>query len=180
MSTITVSIEATPNPEAMKFVTNQPIANENRSFADANETQSSPLAKKLFGFPWAKGVMIGPNFVTIIKQDWVDWNVLAEPLAQLIQEHFERGGVALDAAVETVTDDSPLAQKIRSIFDTEIRPAVAMDGGDIVFRKFEDGKVFVNMHGACAGCPSSMITLKDGIEARLKEMVPEVTEVVAL
>jgi Fe-S cluster biogenesis protein NfuA len=180
MQPISVSIEGTPNPEALKFVTSSHIASEVRSFNDAAETHSSPLAKKLFGFPWAKGIMIGPDFVTVTKQEWVDWNILAEPLQQLIQEHLERGDGVLSEVVVVTNDDTPMVARIRQIFDQEIRPAVAQDGGDIVFQKFEDGKVYVHMHGACAGCPSSTFTLKEGIETRLKEAIPEVTEVIAL
>src|SRR5580698_10412453 len=91
MNSWQISIQTAPNPEAMKCVANQTIASENRAFHAATETASSPLAKKLFTFPWAKSVLIGPDFVSIVKQDWVDWDVLAEPLAQLIREHLERG-----------------------------------------------------------------------------------------
>lgn len=188
MSTWQISIETTPNPEAMKFVANQPIAPHPQSFHSAAETASSPLAKKLFSFPWAKSVLIGPNFVSVMKQDWVDWEVLAEPLAQLIQEHLERGeGVLVDtpaaAPVEEVQhSDNPLEQKIIDILNAEIRPAVAMDGGDILFQRFEadTGRVYLHMRGACSGCPSSTFTLKEGIEVRLKEAIPEIHEVVAL
>jgi Fe-S cluster biogenesis protein NfuA len=188
MNSYQVSIETTPNPEAMKFVVNQTIAAGSHAFHAATETASSPLAKKLFSFPWAKSVLIGPSFVSVVKQDWVDWDVLAEPLAQLIQEHLERGEgviveVAKTEAVEAVKfSNDPLTQKIIDLLNAEIRPAVAMDGGDIVFQRFEadSGRVFLHMQGACSGCPSSAFTLKEGIEVRLKEMIPEVQEVIAI
>lgn len=186
MSQWRISIETTPNPEAMKFVANQPIADQSRSFNTAAEASLSPLAKKIFGFPWARGVLIGPDFVSIVKQEWVGWDTLAEPLAQLIQEHLERGeGVLPAAGLEPTTasadeNDSPLVRKIKDVLDRDIRPAVAMDGGDIIFQRFEDGKVYLHMQGACSGCPSSTFTLKEGIETRLKAQFPEVQEVVSV
>lgn len=180
-----VFYEATPNPQSMKFVVTAQIAHESVNFASAAETARSPLAKKLFGFPWAVGVFIGSNFVTVTKQEWVDWDVLAEPLSGLIKEHLERGEpVLLAAAAGADSDedpnDSPVVRQIKQILREEIRPAVAMDGGDIVFEKYENGRVFLHMHGACSGCPSSTMTLKDGIETRLKESIPEIEEVVAV
>jgi Fe-S cluster biogenesis protein NfuA len=181
-----ITVETTPNPEALKFVVNQPIATENRAFHSAADTASSPLAKKLFSFPWAQSVLIGPDFVSVVKQDWVDWEVLAEPLSQLIQEHLERGeGVLLEDVAPPaapVSSDDPLTQKIIDLLNNEIRPAVAMDGGDIVFQKFDSdsGRVYLRMQGACSGCPSSMFTLKEGIETRMKEAIPEVQEVVSI
>ncbi len=176
--------EATPNPQSMKFVVTANIASESMNFASAQETARSPLAKKIFGFPWAAGVFIGPTFVTVTKQEWVDWDVLAEPLSGLIKEHLERGeGVLLAPAGEVAEDganDTPLVRQIKTILRDEIRPAVAMDGGDIVFERYEDGRVYLQMHGACAGCPSSTMTLKEGIESRLKQSIPEIVEVVAV
>lgn len=186
MNTWQISIETTPNPDAMKFVANQTIAAENRAFHAATETASSPLAKKLFSFPWAKSVLIGSDFVSVVKQDWVDWDVLAEPLAQLIQEHLERGEGVLVETIETaapvVVSDDPLTQKIIDLLNAEIRPAVAMDGGDIVFQRFDadTGRVYLHMQGACSGCPSSTFTLKEGIESRMREAFPEVQEVISI
>lgn len=185
-----VFYEATPNPQAMKFILTKNVAEETVYFDDPQKALRSPLATKLFGFPWASAVMIGPNFVTITKQEWVEWSVLADPLASLIEEHIERGEPvllpkadvsALGADGNSVSgDDSPVVQKIKHVINTEIRPAVAMDGGDIVFHKYENNVVYLYMQGACSGCPSSTMTLKQGIEARLKEAVPEVVEVVAM
>jgi Fe-S cluster biogenesis protein NfuA len=183
MSEITVYYEATPNPQSLKFVATAAIAREAVNFAALAETVRSPLAKKIFGFPWAAGVFNGPDFVTVTKQDWVDWDVLAEPLAGLIQEHLQSGQPVLfealkDSNSEDASGDSETVRLIKQILREEIRPAVAMDGGDIVFEKFENGKVYLQMQGACSGCPSSAMTLKDGIESRLKAAVPDVVEVV--
>ena len=181
---MSVFYEATPNPNSMKFICTEMIADESVNFAAAGEAARSPLARKIFGFPWAAGVYIGPNFVTVTKQDWVDWQVLAEPLAGLIQEHIESREPVLtgDLADNTPDDenDSPAVRTIKQILREEIRPAVAMDGGDIVFDRYEDGRVFLHMQGACSGCPSSAMTLKEGIESRLKQVVPEIVEVVSV
>lgn len=185
MSNIIV-YESTPNPQAMKFiVTDRQIADETVQFLSAEDSLRSPLARKLFGFPWAGGVLIGPNFVTVSKQEWVDWTVLAEPLANLIDEHVRSGEAVLNPKAATsdsepASDDSPVVQQIKKILDLEIRPAVAMDGGDIAFRSFEDGRLYLEMQGSCSGCPSSMMTLKDGIEARLREVIPDVKEVISV
>ena len=185
MSQITVYYEATPNPQTMKFYTTSSIASDSVNFTTAAEAVSrSPLATKIFGFPWAAGVFIGPTFVTVTKQEWVDWDVLAEPLSGLIQEHLQsRQPVLLEGVVAESDDnenDSPIIKQIKKILREEIRPAVAMDGGDITFGKFEEGRVYLHMQGSCSGCPSSALTLKEGIETRLKEAIPEVQEVVAM
>ena len=182
---MSVFFEATPNPQSMKFICEQQIADESVNFASAVEATRSPLAMKIFGFPWAAGVFIGPYFVTVTKQDWVDWEILAEPLSGLIDEHLKTGDPVLLPATAAVIEedssqDSPVVRQIKQILRDEIRPAVAMDGGDIVFQRYDAGRVFLEMHGACAGCPSSAMTLKVGIETRLKEAIPEVQEVVAV
>jgi Fe-S cluster biogenesis protein NfuA len=181
MSEISVYYEATPNPQSMKFVVTAMIASESMNFVSSEATGRSPLARKIFGFPWAAGVFIGPNFVTVTKQDWVDWDILAEPLSGLIKEHLERGETVLTEAAPVEEDDandSEIVRHIKQILREEIRPAVAMDGGDIVFQKYEEGRVYLHMQGACSGCPSSAMTLKDGIETRLKAAIPDVVEVV--
>lgn len=181
-----VFYEATPNPQAMRFVvTSGPIADRTQDFTQGGNHSLSPLAQKLFGFPWCMSVLIAPHSVTITKEEWVDWETLADPLAQIISEHLQNGEKVLFAppssdAPEKAKFDDPISQRLSDIIDSEIRPAVAMDGGDIVFQNFKDGVVYIHMLGACSGCPSSSFTLKQGIETRLKELVPEVTEVVAL
>lgn len=182
MSEVIVRYEQTPNPQSMKFVVNREIADETASFQNAQEAYRSPLASKVFGFPWTDAIYIGKDYITITKQDWVDWDVLADPLTGLIKEHIESGLVVLNPAApqEESEEDSPAVKMIKKVLNEEVRPAVALDGGDIVFSKYENQVVYVFMQGSCAGCPSSTMTLKMGVEARLKEAVPEIREVVAL
>lgn len=189
MSKNQVYYEATPNPNSMKFFTGENFASETVFFDDPQKSHRSPLALKLFGFPWASAIMIGPNFVTVTKQDWVEWSVLADPLCQLIEEHLDSDEAVLLEAADDVQssggdgineNDPEVVKKIKTILNQEIRPAVAMDGGDILFDRYEDQTLYIHMQGACSGCPSSMITLKQGIEGRLKEAIPEIKEVISI
>lgn len=185
MSAQKVSYELTPNPATMKFLLYQEVTTEPFECTNVEEAERSPLAMKIFGFPWTHAVYIGPDFISVTKQDWVEWNVLAGPLANLIQEHRDRNEgflVELDqkSTNETSELDLPVVKKIKDIINREIRPVVALDGGDIVFNRYEDGIVYIHMRGACSGCPSSTATLKDGIEVRIKELLPDVIEVVAI
>lgn len=179
-----VRFEQTPNPQTLKFTVGHSISTQSAEFKSARDTVRSPLAKKIFGFPWCGGVFIGSDFITVTKQDWVDWDVLAEPLAGLIAEHIERSEPVLIAEAQTTEDtisnDTPVVREIKKILNEEIRPAVALDGGDIVFHKYEQNVVYLFMQGACSGCPSSTFTLKEGIEARLRNAIPEIKEVVAV
>ena len=187
---IQISAEATPNPHSMKFTVNQNIAEENWETEDIAKAGRSPLAQKILGFPWASKVFIGSNFITINKEDWVEWEVLTEPLSQMIHEHIESKQVVLHPPIseekqtkepnDPDEQDSETVKKIKQILEKEIQPAVAMDGGFIAFAGFENGTVFLKMQGACSGCPSSTVTLKQGIETHLKNQIPEVQEVVAL
>lgn len=181
---IYVNFEPTPNPATLKFMLSVKILDESIDFASSMDAERSPLAAKIFGFPWTSRVFLGPDFVTVTKQDWVDWDVLAEPLAGLIREHLESGEAIYYEAPEGTNDeganDSPLVKNIKRALNTEVRPVVALDGGDIVFAKFEDNKLFLHMRGSCAGCPSSSATLKQGIETRMRELFPEIHEVVSL
>lgn len=178
-----VFYESTPNPQSMKFVCTKQITNQSVAIHTPAEAARSPLASKLFAFPWLQSVFIGPNFVTITKQDWVDWTVIAEPLSQMIQEHLNTDEpVLLEPApgIEVLETDSEIVRSIKQILNEEIRPAVAMDGGDIQFEKYENQVVYLHMQGSCSGCPSSSFTLKEGIETRLKEAIPEILEVIAV
>jgi Fe-S cluster biogenesis protein NfuA len=182
---ISISIESTPNPATLKFNLSTKIIETPHDFPSAQEAHNSPLASKLFGFPWTNGVFIGPNFVTVTKQDWVDWEILAEPLASLIREHLERGEPVyvepqFTASNDDDANDSDIVKQIKSILNAEIRPVVAMDGGDITFANYSEGTLAIHMKGACAGCPSSTATLKEGIEARFKELLPEIKEVISV
>ncbi len=180
--TVQVIYEATPNPQSMKFIVGRTIAEESVFIDSVDAARRSPLAQKLFGFPWMAAVLIGSDFVTVTKQDWVGWDVLADPLCDLIGEHIESNEPVLLAAdsLESESDDSDIVRSIKDILNNEIRPAVAMDGGDIIFHKYENDTLYLYMQGACSGCPSSAITLKQGIEARLKERIPGLKEVIAM
>ncbi len=185
---VQVFYQATPNPDSLKFTVDRIIATENVSFKADDKAVRSPLAQKILGFPWAAGVFIGPDFVTVTKQNWVEWEILADPLADLIKEHIADKLPVLLPATETASNsnaeadpnDPPVVQQIKKILVEEIKPAVAMDGGDISFSSYENGRVYLSMHGACAGCPSSVMTLKEGIETRLKAAIPEIIEVIAV
>jgi Fe-S cluster biogenesis protein NfuA len=188
MKDISVFYEATPNPQSMKFIVTAMISQESVNITSSAEAARSPLAQKIMGFPWASGIFIGPHFVTVTKQEWVDWDIIAEPLSEMIKEHFNTGGVALLAPVASepdsdqnadLPDDSAIVRQIKQILRDEIRPAVAQDGGDIAFDRYEEGRVYLQMQGACSGCPSSAYTLKEGIETRLREAIPEIQEVVS-
>lgn len=183
-STFSVTFEPTPNPAVYKFNVNATITQTAYECSSVQDAERSPLANKIFGFPWASGVFIGQNFVTVTKQEWVDWEILAEPLAGLIKEHLNDGlPVLLDLSAEAQEEnalDSAEVKAIKKILNAEIRPQVALDGGDVAFVKFDEGTLYLQMKGACSGCPSSSATLKFGIEARLKESIPTIKEVVAI
>ena len=179
-----VTFETTPNPATLKFLLQQQVTEEAFDCPNAQDTERSPLAAKIFGFPWTTSVFVGQDFITVTKQEWVDWSLLAEPLAGLIQEHLDKNEPVVVArrnfAAADDSNDTPLVKNIKRLLDNEIRPVVALDGGDIVFHKYENNILSIHMRGACAGCPSSAATLKQGIEVRLKEAFPEIQEVVAI
>lgn len=186
-SEITVSIEPTPNPATLRFLFSEKLIDSTHEFTSAAAAEQSSLASKIFGFPWTNAVLLGPDFVTVTKQDWVDWDVLAEPLKGLIAEHLQAGTPLLydlsnvgPADDDINPDDPPIVQEIKRILRDQIRPVVALDGGDIAFAKYEDQVVYLHMKGSCSGCPSSQATLKEGIEVRMKELLPEIKEVVAI
>lgn len=180
-----ISFAPTPNPATMKFQVDAQILDKGVEFPNSQEAQRSPLASKLFGFPWTSAVYIGPDFVTVTKQDWVDWDVLAEPLAGIIRDHLDSGeavyhDMELTSTPDEDPNDSDIVKQIKRILNAEIRPVVAMDGGDIGFAGYNDGVLAIHMKGACAGCPSSTATLKEGIEVRFKELLPEIKEVISV
>lgn len=179
-----ITYENTPNPSTLKFNFSQNIATQSQDFPNLDSTEASPLAAKIFGFPWVSGVYIGENFITITKQDWVDWKVIAQPLAGLLKEHVtnqEPIFIAMQKSNDESENDSELIKKIKRVLQTEIKPAVAIDGGDIAFADYQNNKLYIKMLGACSGCPSSQATLKDGIETRMKQLFPnEITEVVSI
>ena len=180
-----VTFEPTPNPATMKFMLHQKVSDEGFDCPTAQEAERSPLASKIFGFPWTSAVYVGTDFITVTKQDWVEWDLLAQPLSGLIQEHMDRNEpVVVELKYfgdnEEDANDSPLVRNIKSVLNREIRPVVALDGGDIVFNRLEGNTLYIHMRGACAGCPSSTATLKEGIEVRMKELFPEIHEVLAV
>lgn len=178
-----VTFEATPNPATMKFNFGQKISDQSYDFPNVESSDKSPLAAKIFGFPWTSSVFLGEDFITVTKQDWVDWEILASPLAGLLGEHLESGQpilVQLQQSLNESENDSEIVKQIKRLLQAEIKPVVAMDGGDIVFAKYENNILYIKMLGACAGCPSSQATLKDGIEVRMRQAFPEIKEVVAV
>jgi Fe-S cluster biogenesis protein NfuA len=178
-----VTFESTPNPATLKFLLQRQVTEESFDCPNPQEAERSPLAAKLFGFPWTSSVYVGQDFITVTKQDWVDWGMLAEPLTGLIQEHMDKGEpvvLKVAASPDLSENDSPIVKQIKNLLNVEIRPVVALDGGDIVFNKYEDNILYIHMRGACAGCPSSTATLKEGIEVRMKEAFPEIKEVLAI
>lgn len=181
-----VSLEFTPNPNTLKYSVNRQLL-MNRTAANFAKAESaegqSPLASKLFKIDGIRGVMIGKDFVTVTKAEEGDWDVVHKSTSQILEEHLTREEPVVfeeKMAAAHSGGQGVLEGKIKEILDQEIRPAVAMDGGDITFEKFEDGVVYLHMQGSCAGCPSSTMTLKQGIETRLKDAIPEVIEVVAV
>ncbi|NBX92333.1 MAG: NifU family protein [Proteobacteria bacterium] len=188
-SAVQVSLEFTPNPNTLKFVVSRPLmARGACNFTSSSQTKNkSPLAEQLFEVAGVVSVLLGTNFVTITKGPQGDWDLIAEKVPQTIQDFLAQNssvfapGYDPEAATTQTTlkpEDQEIERKIRELLDTEIRPAVAMDGGDITFGKYEDGIVYLSLQGACSSCPSSTATLKMGVETRLKEVIPQIREVV--
>ena len=176
--------ERTPNPNSVKWVLAQPVATGVGavSFSEAPSASISPLAARLFEVDGVASVLLGPDFVTVSKQAELEWTDLAPPIVAGIKAWASAGEEALGSEWEPPAraDESDVVARIRRILDEDVQPYVAMDGGEIAFAGYRNGIVEVYLRGACAGCPSSTITLKMGIEARLKEEIPEVLSVVAL
>jgi Fe-S cluster biogenesis protein NfuA len=180
-----IQTEQTPNPSTLKFLPGRVVMEKGTlDFADATTSHGSPLAKRLFAVEGVERVFFGADFVTVTKTADKDWQVLKPSILGGIMEHYTSGEpvVAADssAAGDTAADDDDeIVAQIKDLLETRVRPAVAQDGGDIVFQDFKDGVVYLHMQGSCSGCPSSTATLKMGIENLLKHYVPEVVEVQA-
>ena len=176
--------ERTPNPNSIKWVLSQSVADDRGSayFDEATGADFSPLATRLMAVSGVTGVFLGPNFVTVSKREELEWADLAQPVVEGIKAWVasDEPAVAADAPGQSVAEEGEVMARIREILERDIRPFVAQDGGEISLAGFRDGVVEVYLQGACSGCPSSTVTLKMGIEARLKEEIPEVTSVVAL
>lgn len=177
-----IQTENTPNPATIKFIPGLPVMESGvAEFTDKDHAAHSPLAEKLFAIDGVEGVFYGADFISVTKADGVQWQDLKAPVLGAIMQHFStrqplfRDGIDPNTMNDDLLDE--LSKQIKELIDKRVRPAVAMDGGDISFDKFEDGIVFLRMSGACAGCPSSTVTLKNGVETMLRHYVPEVLEV---
>lgn len=182
---VSIHLEFTPNPNTLKFVVSQDFLERGAAnFTDKEKAKVSPLAEALFSVPGVTGVMIGRNFVTITKANDGDWDILADQVPTAIESHLSAKKPIFIAGYDPNAGSGPagsandIETKIKEVLDNEIRPAVAMDGGDITFGKYEDGVVYLHLQGSCSSCPSSVATLKMGVETRLKEVIPEIKEVV--
>tara|TARA_B100001250_G_scaffold337162_1_gene303886 strand:- start:689 stop:1270 length:582 start_codon:yes stop_codon:yes gene_type:complete len=184
MNNVNIYLEANPNPNSLKFVTDRMLVDEGvvKDYPDAESTKDSPIAKKLFSFDYVDRVFIMSNFITITKNNKVHWDNIKLELRNFIKKHIEDGNKIVEIQPQEkkkLSSNKEIDKKIINILDEYIKPAVEQDGGAIQFESFKKGTVKVSLQGACSGCPSSMITLKSGIEKLLKRFVPEVKEVVA-
>ncbi len=180
-----IQTESTPNPATLKFLPGQTVLGTGTAdFPSSEAASASPLAQKLFAVPGVAAVFFGADFVTVTKSDEHDWEHMKPPLLGAIMDHFQSGNPVMaegeTAAAGHADHDGPdgeIVNQIKELLDTRVRPAVAQDGGDITFHGFDRGVVYLHMQGACAGCPSSTLTLKMGIENLLRHYIPEVVEV---
>jgi Fe-S cluster biogenesis protein NfuA len=179
-----IQTEATPNPATLKFLPGREVlSGEPRDFRNAEMAAVSPLAAGLFSVPGVTGVFLGSDFVSVSK-DSTEWNHIKPAILGVIMEHFLSGKPVIDEGNTAAEEgeffepaDSETVEVIKELISTRVRPAVAMDGGDITFKGFRDGTVYLHMQGACSGCPSSTATLKSGIENLLRHFVPGVEAV---
>lgn len=185
---MSIYTEMTPNPETMKFVANKLLyPGKSIDFPDEASATPSPLAKELFAFPFIRSVFIASNFVTLTKTPETNWDDVIPSVRDFLKQYLEEGKMVVNeelvvtkVANNLVSDsDTDVVVRIKELLENYVKPAVEMDGGAISFRGFDEGTVTLMLQGSCSGCPSSMITLKSGIEAMMKRMIPEVKEVVA-
>ena len=182
-----IETEQTPNPATLKFLPGRNVMGAGTAdFTSADAAERSPLAQRLFQVEGVTGVFLGSDFVTVTKADGKTWQVLKPAILGIIMEHFAANRPAiLESATAAAPapesgEESEIVTQIKDLLDTRVRPAVAQDGGDIIFQRYEDGVVYLHLQGSCAGCPSSTATLKMGIENMLKHYVPEIVEVRAV
>ncbi len=194
-SPVMLYTEQTPNPESLKFVTNKMLYKGTADFREASLAADwSPLATALFELPYVKGVYVCNNFVTVTKELAYTWEDIMLPLKSFVKNYIDEDGIIVNEGFEEekqrmeaesgvgyqyTGDEAELVSKIKELIDTYVKPAVEMDGGNIEFKSFDNGRVTVILQGSCSGCPSSTVTLKAGIEGMLKRMIPEVTEVIS-
>ena len=180
-----IQTEYTPNPQTLKFLPGKVVMDDGTAFYQSTQDASdSPLAKRLFDVDGVEGVFFGSDFITITKAQSIDWQILKPLILGSIMDHYNSGDETIsketqkeNTSLKLSENDDDIVKQIKELLDTRVRPAVAMDGGDIVYDSFKDGIVYLHMQGACSGCPSSTATLKMGIENMLKHYVPEVQEV---
>lgn len=183
-----IQTEDTPNPRTLKFLPGKKVMAEGtRHFPAADMAGDSPLAQELFKTEGVDAVFLGSDFISVTKDEKSDWQVLKPHILTSIMEHYITGKPVIETeedkkikSEKANAEDTPVIREIKELIDARVRPAVAEDGGDIVFDRFEDGIVYLELHGACSGCPSSTVTLKDGIESMLKHYIPEVESVEAV
>lgn len=177
-----IQTESTPNPATLKFLPGQTVLEQGTAdFPAADTAGKSPLAKRIFAVNGVTAVFLGTDFVTVTKAEGVDWQHIKPAILGAVMEHYQSGAPVMEGAqaAHAVHEgpDGEIVKQIQELLDTRVRPAVAQDGGDITFHGFDRGVVYLHMKGACAGCPSSTLTLKMGIENLLRHYIPEVTEV---
>jgi Fe-S cluster biogenesis protein NfuA len=193
MNIMLIETETTPNPATLKFLPGQPVMDMGtRDFATPEEAEASPLAEALFSLGDVEGVFFGRDFVSVTVGPGSDWHQVKPDVLSIMLDHFSAqmplfkpasaAGISVPAerAFNDDPEDADIIDQIKDLIETRVRPAVANDGGDIIYQGFNKGTVYLKMQGACAGCPSSTATLKHGIESLLKHYVPEVTEVLSV
>lgn len=181
-----IQTQDTPNPATVKFLPGQDVLSSGKTidFSSESEAKNSPLAQRLFSIVGVVRVFLAQDFVSVTKADDTDWSMLKPMILAALMEHLSTGQPVIlendqnkEVKAEDAVEDDEITKQIKELLDERVRPMVAMDGGDIVFDRFEDGIVYLQMQGACSGCPSSTVTLKSGIENMLRHYVPEVVEV---
>jgi len=193
MALMLIRTEQTPNPATRKFLPGQTVMEAGtRDFADAESARASPLAAALFDSGMVEGVFFGRDFVSVTAAPAVPWSDLEPLVLETLLDHFVTGAplfapgtaagihIADEAAFDEDPADAEIIDQIKELIETRVRPAVAQDGGDIVYKGYRDGRLYLSMHGACSGCPSSTVTLKRGIETLIRHYVPEVETVEAV
>src|SRR5689334_6247889 len=186
-----IRTEQTPNPATRKFLPGQTVMEAGtRDFADAETAEASPLARALFDSGMVEGVFYGRDFVSVTAAPGVSWSDLEPLVLETLLDHFVSGaplfaqgsaaGIEIADDFDEDPDDSDIIDQIKELIETRVRPAVAQDGGDIAYKGYRDGRLYLSMHGACSGCPSSTVTLKRGIESLIRHYVPEVESVEAI
>lgn len=192
MALMLIRTEQTPNPATRKFLPGLVMDAGTRDFADAESAQASPLASSLFDSGMVEGVFYGRDFVSVTAAPGVSWSDLEPLVLETLLDHFVSGAplftpgsaagiqVAAEADFDEDPADAEIIDQIKELIETRVRPAVAQDGGDIAYKGYRDGRLYLSMHGACSGCPSSTVTLKRGIESLIRHYVPEVETVEAV